>query len=113
MNYSLRRPGIAVNSDGAVPREEAQVTVVQCPACRASFAVDTEVIAQHEYPRFHCSRCDNVFGYELAQPYQEVAHRQAGYDIEQPADEARTFRLDAHEPEHTTQVLDFSEAQYS
>ncbi len=38
--------------------------VVQCPTCQTKFAVEGDVVAQHESPRFHCSRCDSVFTLE-------------------------------------------------
>lgn len=41
-------------------------TVVQCPSCRAKFAINRELLAQHDEPRFHCSRCDHVFPAEPA-----------------------------------------------
>ena len=36
--------------------------VVACPSCKTSFAVETAAVAALETPRFHCSRCDDVFG---------------------------------------------------
>ncbi len=35
--------------------------VVVCPSCKTSFAVETAVVAALETPRFHCSRCDDIF----------------------------------------------------
>ena len=35
--------------------------VVACPSCKTSFAVETAAVAALETPRFHCSRCDDVF----------------------------------------------------
>lgn len=35
--------------------------VVVCPTCRTSFAVETAAVAALEVPRFHCSRCDDIF----------------------------------------------------
>jgi len=35
--------------------------VVVCPSCKTSFAVETAAVAALETPRFHCSRCDDVF----------------------------------------------------
>jgi len=39
-------------------------TVIQCPNCHTKFAVETSQIESYELPRFHCSRCDNVFSFE-------------------------------------------------
>ncbi|MEN9845515.1 MAG: hypothetical protein RIS36_662 [Pseudomonadota bacterium] len=35
--------------------------VVVCPSCKTSFAVETAAVAALEIPRFHCSRCDDIF----------------------------------------------------
>jgi predicted Zn finger-like uncharacterized protein len=35
--------------------------VVVCPSCKTSFAVETAAVAALEVPRFHCSRCDDIF----------------------------------------------------
>jgi predicted Zn finger-like uncharacterized protein len=40
------------------------IAVVQCPACQTKFAVNSNVIEKLASPRFHCSRCDNVFSLE-------------------------------------------------
>lgn len=42
-------------------RNHSETTIVQCPGCSTRFAVDSSVIAQLDFPRFHCSRCDHVF----------------------------------------------------
>lgn len=41
--------------------ENASQIIVQCPSCQTKFALDAKIIAEVEYPRFHCSRCDLVF----------------------------------------------------
>ena len=35
--------------------------IIQCPKCQTKFSVSSELISELELPRFHCSRCDNVF----------------------------------------------------
>jgi predicted Zn finger-like uncharacterized protein len=35
--------------------------IIQCPKCQTRFAVNSELISELDMPRFHCSRCDNVF----------------------------------------------------
>ncbi|MCO6431258.1 MAG: zinc-ribbon domain-containing protein [Deltaproteobacteria bacterium] len=35
--------------------------IIQCPKCKTKFSVSSELVAGYELPRFHCSRCDNVF----------------------------------------------------
>lgn len=45
--------------------EELGHEIVECPACNTKFAVEAHVIAAHEVPRFHCSRCDHIFEREL------------------------------------------------
>lgn len=36
--------------------------ILQCPACQTKFALDCDSVSEIEDPRFHCSRCDHVFG---------------------------------------------------
>lgn len=51
------------NTARSVPAatQQRKVSVIQCPACNTKFAVETATVANIEDPRFHCSRCDNVF----------------------------------------------------
>lgn len=35
--------------------------IIQCPACQTKFALDQASLSGIEKPKFHCSRCDNVF----------------------------------------------------
>jgi predicted Zn finger-like uncharacterized protein len=37
-------------------------TVIQCPCCSTRFSVESSMIAAVASPKFHCSRCDNIFG---------------------------------------------------
>lgn len=52
----------AVTSSSLLEEAQKKITVVQCPACQTKFAVETASVAALELPRFHCSRCDYVFG---------------------------------------------------
>lgn len=63
--------------------------IVACPSCTTKFAVESSVVAAVEDPRFHCSRCDEVFSLEEV---RSVMHRDlsshdeahdAGHDTEQ------------------------------
>lgn len=47
--------------------------IIQCPACNTKFALDKGLFDQQDCPRFHCSRCDNVFSLqtELKQDTQQ------------------------------------------
>lgn len=38
---------------------------VRCPYCQTKFAVQKNLIEDLGCPRFHCSRCDNIFSKEL------------------------------------------------
>jgi predicted Zn finger-like uncharacterized protein len=38
--------------------------IIQCPACQTKFAIKLSAIEGLSFPRYHCSRCDNVFGDE-------------------------------------------------
>ena len=42
--------------------------VIQCPACQTKFALDSTLLEGIDEPRFHCSRCDHVFGVEDSIP---------------------------------------------
>lgn len=44
-----------------MPTFEVPHTIVQCPRCETRFSLESSVIASVESPRFHCSRCDEVF----------------------------------------------------
>ncbi len=40
----------------------AKQLIVQCPKCETKFAIEADGVEELEFPRFHCSRCDNIFG---------------------------------------------------
>lgn len=40
---------------------EGKQVVVQCPSCDTRFALDAAMLSAKESPKFHCSRCDNIF----------------------------------------------------
>lgn len=40
---------------------EAKQIVVQCPGCQTKFLVASPSLKGIDFPRFHCSRCDNLF----------------------------------------------------
>lgn len=61
--------------------------VVQCPGCGTRFAVNASVLEGVESPRFHCSRCDKVFGIEES----EASQRQT-YEPSLPEGPARDER---------------------
>jgi predicted Zn finger-like uncharacterized protein len=42
--------------------------IIQCPKCQTKFSVSSELISELELPRFHCSRCDNVFDLDPRMP---------------------------------------------
>jgi hypothetical protein len=42
----------------------ARQLIVQCPKCETKFAIEADGVEDLEFPRFHCSRCDNVFGFD-------------------------------------------------
>lgn len=35
--------------------------LIECPACKTKFAIESHIVAAYETPRFHCSRCDHLF----------------------------------------------------
>lgn len=56
MNSTLARDSY----DSHPPR----MSIIQCPSCRTKFAIESEVVEAVLDPRFHCSRCDEVFSLE-------------------------------------------------
>ncbi len=42
--------------------------IIQCPSCTTKFAIEAATVDELEAPRFHCSRCDNVFNFDDAPP---------------------------------------------
>lgn len=36
--------------------------IIQCPCCSTRFSVESSTISAVANPKFHCSRCDNIFG---------------------------------------------------
>jgi predicted Zn finger-like uncharacterized protein len=40
---------------------EDESILIQCPSCQTRFAVKQHVLAGIDEPKFHCSRCDNIF----------------------------------------------------
>jgi predicted Zn finger-like uncharacterized protein len=76
--------------------------VITCPSCNTSFAVETAAVAALETPRFHCSRCDDVFimrddprasGFNL----QSLSRRSAKIDAV-PAHNSEPKRSGSHDP---------------
>ncbi len=62
LSGSFMKNNLAKNTSQSSSAEpQKKITVVQCPACQTKFAVDGNQLAAVEIPRFHCSRCDNVF----------------------------------------------------
>lgn len=45
----------------ALSEELNSSLIIQCPACETRFSVGREVVDGVKNPRFHCSRCDNLF----------------------------------------------------
>jgi predicted Zn finger-like uncharacterized protein len=40
---------------------EGRQVIVQCPGCQTKFLVGSASLKGVDFPRFHCSRCDNLF----------------------------------------------------
>lgn len=51
---------------------ERQV-IIQCPSCQTKFAIESTVISEVDEPRFHCSRCDNLFSMSPENEYIPLA----------------------------------------
>lgn len=48
--------------DYSARKMSSKSSIIQCPACQTKFAVRTSQIEEVRSPRFHCSRCDHIFG---------------------------------------------------
>ncbi len=46
--------------------------IIQCPSCETKFSVASDLVANAENPRFHCSRCSHYFRVEEAVESQSV-----------------------------------------
>lgn len=72
--------------------------IIQCPACRAKFALPASALDGVEFPRFHCSRCDHIFSQEESMVETEVPPPPP-----EPAPRAATRSLEvprAYDPKH-------------
>jgi len=47
-----------------------QITI-SCPSCSTRFSVDSAEVSAMEHPRFHCSRCDAIFGLPQATMHEQ------------------------------------------
>lgn len=63
-----RVPGDMVEKRGLA----ANQVIIQCPSCETKFALDREYLGGIDNPKFHCSRCDNVFRPEVDLPALET-----------------------------------------
>ncbi|WKZ57203.1 MAG: hypothetical protein QY326_00665 [Bdellovibrionota bacterium] len=70
-----------------------QPLIIQCPNCQTKFAIEPSLLDGIESPRFHCSRCDQVFSSQDAglpsspPPAPPPVHE----EVEAPAEEERDF----------------------
>ncbi len=46
--------------------------VISCPSCSTKFSVDGTAVSTMEHPRFHCSRCDAIFGLAQAKQHEQL-----------------------------------------
>lgn len=58
--------------------------IVQCPACQAKYALDAKTIESITNPRFHCSRCDNIFEVQSPTESPEARHLKLSKNIPAP-----------------------------
>ncbi len=45
--------------------------VISCPSCSTRFSVDSDAVSAMDQPRFHCSRCDAIFGLAQARLHEQ------------------------------------------
>jgi hypothetical protein len=67
---------------------EQSQSIIQCPQCQTKFAVETNLLADLIDPRFHCSRCDFIFSFELKQLTPPPPSRSQAFSILEPRVEA-------------------------
>lgn len=51
--------------------------IISCPSCSTRFSVDGDTVSAMEHPRFHCSRCDAIFGLAQARQHEHQKSPQA------------------------------------
>ncbi len=58
--------------------------IISCPSCSTRFSVDGDAVAAMEHPRFHCSRCDAIFGLAQARQHEHQKTQEARRPAPQP-----------------------------
>lgn len=78
-------------------------TIVQCPSCQAKYALDSGAVSAIPNPRFHCSRCDNVFEMQAQTGLPPAKHLKLSKQAAAPTPE----------PEVNSSVEDFDFEEFS
>ena len=87
MSKALRK--ISQGTESSNESRKRDLLLIQCPACLARFALPASSLDGLEFPRFHCSRCDHVFGKEEAPlKFQSDAGEEI-FEEEEEAEEAQ------------------------
>ena len=76
-------------------------TIVQCPSCLTRYAVEAGSLSHSDTPRFHCSRCDHLFGAEDAGHFYTDSRQMPQYDLKGrkiPATEIKEVTVDLDSP---------------
>ncbi|RIL11391.1 MAG: hypothetical protein DCC75_02435, partial [Proteobacteria bacterium] len=91
--------------------------IVQCPNCQTKFGLDSSIVNGLEDPRFHCSRCDHVFSWELRNEYSPPADAAASQPLLEPEEDlGEQFddleTIDREEAEPPTLVADPQQPEF-
>jgi hypothetical protein len=60
--------------------------IISCPSCSTRFSVDGDAVSAMEHPRFHCSRCDAIFGLAQARQHEHQRTPEPRRPTPQPAE---------------------------
>lgn len=60
--------------------------IISCPSCSTRFSVDGDAVSAMEHPRFHCSRCDAIFGLAQARQHEHQKTPEARRSAPQPSE---------------------------
>ena len=60
--------------------------IISCPTCSTRFSVDADAVSAMENPRFHCSRCDAIFGLAQARQHEHQNAPEVRKPTSQPAE---------------------------
>lgn len=93
--------------------KSSESIIIQCPSCQTKFALDSARLEGIENPRFHCSRCDQMFGQNETSIISAVTNepqKQSSFSIPKSIDKGYQPEppIDAHIPSQSSDPLRMS-----